>query len=175
MNLNSGTSLSKVSGEPSLASCGMFLRFRRWRKTSVLSQWDFPMRCLGLRTVLSANPLDWGYSGPVPCADFLKGRGEKKGTLARVLAPKMAVYHVLTSQGGSLVCFANQEGTLACFFGSQEGTLAHVLAPRRALWRMFWLPGGHFSAHFSTIGPQRGGGWLPPLPRLVHITALGCW
>ena len=55
--------------------------------------------------------------------DFLRGMGKKKGTLARVLAPKRALYHVLTSQGGSLVCFANQEGTLACFFGSQEGTL----------------------------------------------------
>ena len=64
---------------------------------------------------------------------------EKKGTLARVLAPKRAVYHVLTSQGGSLLCFANQ-----------EGTLAHVLAPRRALYRMFWLPGGHFTACFGS-------------------------
>ena len=53
---------------------------------------------------------------------LFKGRGEKKGTLAYVLAPKRAVYHVLTSQGGSLVCFANQDGTLTCFFGSQEGT-----------------------------------------------------
>ena len=59
--------------------------------------------------------------------------GSHEGTLARVLAPKRAVYHVLTSQGGSLVCFANQDGTLARFFGSQEGTLAHVLALRRAL------------------------------------------
>ena len=56
------------------------------------------------------------------CTDFLKGRGEKKGTVAHVLSLKRAVYHVLTSQGGSLVCFANQ-----------EGTLAHVLVPRRAL------------------------------------------
>ena len=59
--------------------------------------------------------------------------GSYDGSLVHVLAPKRAVYHVLTSQGCSLVCFANQEGTLACFFGSQEGTLAHVLAPRRAL------------------------------------------
>ena len=44
----------------------------------------------------------------VACTDFLKGRGEKKGTLACVLAPKRAVYHVLTSQGGSLVCFATK-------------------------------------------------------------------
>ena len=60
------------------------------------------------------------------CTDFLKGRDEKKDTLACVLAPNRAFYHVLTSQGGSLVCFANQEGTLACFFGSQAGTLARV-------------------------------------------------
>ena len=59
--------------------------------------------------------------------------GSQEGTLVCVFAPKRAVYYVLTSQGGSLVCFANQEGTLACFFGSQEGTLAHVLVPRRAL------------------------------------------
>ena len=32
------------------------------------------------------------------------------------LPPKRAVYHVLTRQGGSLVCFANQEGTLAHVF-----------------------------------------------------------
>ena len=67
------------------------------------------------------------------CTDFLKGRGKKKGTLVCILAPKRAGYHVLTSQGGRLVCFANQEGILALFFGSQEGILAHVLAPRRAL------------------------------------------
>ena len=75
----------------------------------------------------------WTTAASVACIDFLKGRGKKKGTLARVLGPKRAVYHVLTSQGGSLVCFANQEATLARFFGSQEGTLAHILAPRRAL------------------------------------------
>ena len=43
-------------------------------------------------------------------------------TLVHILAPMRAVYHVLASQGGSLVCFANQ-----------EGTLTHVLAPKRAL------------------------------------------
>ena len=59
--------------------------------------------------------------------------GSQEGTLVCVLAPKRAVYHVLTSQGGSLVCFANQEGTLARVFGSQEGTLVHILDPRRAL------------------------------------------
>ena len=57
---------------------------------------------------------------------FSKRFGSKDGTFARVLAPKKAVYHVLTSQGGSLVCFADQAGTLARFFGSPEGTLAHV-------------------------------------------------
>ena len=61
------------------------------------------------------------------CAHFLKSRGQTKGNLAHVLAPKRAVYHLLTSQGCSLVCFANH-----------EGTLAHVLAPRRALQRMFF-------------------------------------
>ena len=39
--------------------------------------------------------------------DFLK---RKKGTLARVLAPKRAVYHVITSQGGSLSCVFQQLG-----------------------------------------------------------------
>ena len=33
---------------------------------------------------------EW-HSSPVACTDFLKGRGEKKGTLARVLAPKRAL------------------------------------------------------------------------------------
>ena len=59
--------------------------------------------------------------------------GSQEGTLVRVLAPKRAFYHVLTSQRGSLVCFANQKGTSARFFGSQEGILVHVLALRRAL------------------------------------------
>ena len=71
----------------------------------------------------------------VACTDFLKGRDlfvSQEGTLARVFAPRRAVYHVLTSQGGRLVCFTKQEGTLARFFGSKEGTLAHVLAPKRA-------------------------------------------
>ena len=64
--------------------------------------------------------------------------GSQEGTLARVLPPKRTVYLVLTSQGCSLVCFANQERTLARFFGSQEGILAHVLAPRRPLYRMLF-------------------------------------
>ena len=55
--------------------------------------------------------------------------GSQDGTLAHVLAPKMAVYHVLTSQGCSLVCFANQ-----------EATLEHVLAPKRTLWHTFLAP-----------------------------------
>lgn len=42
---------------------GRFPRFRRLRKTSVPSLGYFFMRCLALRTALSANPLDWGYSG----------------------------------------------------------------------------------------------------------------
>ena len=46
--------------------------------------------------------------------------GSQEGTLARVLAPKRAVYHVLISQWGSLVCFANQEGTLLAFLASKR-------------------------------------------------------
>ena len=65
----------------------------------------------------------------LPRGHFSECFGSKEGTLVLVLAPKMTAYHVLTSQWGSLVCFANQEGTLARFFGSQEGTLAHLLAP----------------------------------------------
>ena len=52
------------------------------------------------------------------------------------LTLKSVVYHVLTSQEGSLVCFVNQEGTLARVlapksslsphFGSQEDTLARA-------------------------------------------------
>ena len=66
------------------------------------------------------------------------------------LPPKRAVYHVLTSQGGSLVCFANQ-----------EGTLARVLIPRRALYRTFWLPGGHFIARFDSQKGALARVWLP--------------
>ena len=40
----------------------------------------------------------------------------KRSLWRTFLPPKRAVYLVLTSQGGSLVCFANQEGTLACVF-----------------------------------------------------------
>ena len=69
----------------------------------------------------------------LPVGHFSVRFGSQEGTLARVLAPKSGVYHALTNQGGSLVFFANQEGTLACFSGSQEGTLAHILAPSRAL------------------------------------------
>ena len=59
--------------------------------------------------------------------------GSQEGPLAGILALKRALYHVLTSHGGSLVCFANQEGILACFFSFQEGTLARILALKRAL------------------------------------------
>ena len=41
-------------------------------------------------------------------------------------------------------------------FCSQEGTLACIFAHRRALLHTFWLPWGHFSARFSTIGPRGG-------------------
>ena len=34
--------------------------------------------------------------------------GSQEGTSVHALAPKRAVYHALTSHGGSLVCFANQ-------------------------------------------------------------------
>ena len=48
--------------------------------------------------------------------------GSQEGTLVRVLAPKRAAYHVLTSQGGSLVCFATKRALWHAF-----------LAPRKAL------------------------------------------
>ena len=41
--------------------------------------------------------------------------GEKKGTLVRVLAPKRALYHVLTSQESSLVCFNQPRGQFSVF------------------------------------------------------------
>lgn len=53
-------------------------------------------------------------SKAVACTVFLKGMGKKiKGRA--FLTPKRAVCHVLTSKGGSVVCFANQQGTLARF------------------------------------------------------------
>ena len=58
--------------------------------------------------------------------------GSQEGTLAHVFARKSAVYHILTSQGVSLMCFVNQEGTYAHFF---------------------WLPRGHFNTRF---GSQEG-------------------
>ena len=62
----------------------------------------------------------------LPKGQFGMRFGSLEGTLACILAPKRAVYHVLTSQAGSLVCFANQGGTLTHFLGSQESTLALV-------------------------------------------------
>ena len=69
--------------------------------------------------------------------------GSQEGTLAHVLAPERIVYHVLTSQGGSLVfcrprghfgtLFWLPRGHFSASFGSQEGTLVRVLAPKRAL------------------------------------------
>ena len=67
------------------------------------------------------------FWGSVSCSRILPHSGvhrlfegrKEKVTLPCSLAPKRAVYHVLTSQGGSSVC-------LACFFGSQGGTLAHI-------------------------------------------------
>lgn len=55
----------------------------------------------------------------------MKVKGEKKNRFSPLkralkcafLPTKRAVYHVLTTQGGSLVCFAYQEGTLARLFG----------------------------------------------------------
>ena len=110
-------------------------------------QWGY---CSGMHRLLEGQGQKEGH--------FSTRFGSQEGTLVHVLASKSAVYHVLTSQGGSLVCFANQEGTLARIFGSQEGNLAHV-----------FTPGGHFNRRFSTIGPQ--GGMTAP-PPLVHITGL---
>ena len=49
-----------------------------------------------------------------------------------VFALKRAVYHVLTCQGCSLVCFANQQGTLARVFqqlGQEGGDSPHPCTP----------------------------------------------
>ena len=56
----------------------------------------------------------------VACTDFLRGRGGKKGTLGCVLAPKRAIYHVLTSQGGSLVCFAFKRAVWHSFLAPKK-------------------------------------------------------
>ena len=76
--------------------------------------------------------------------------GSQEGTLACVLAPKRAVYHVLTSQWGRLVCFANH-----------EGTLVRVLAPNRAFKPVFWLSRGHFSVRFGFQEGTLARFWLP--------------
>ena len=59
----------------------------------------------------------------VACTDIMKGRGEKKGTSARTMAPKSALYYT----------FWLPRGHFNACFGSQEGTLVCVLAPKRAL------------------------------------------
>ena len=45
--------------------------------------------------------------------DFLKGTGENEGILVCVFATQAGSFN---HQGGSLVCFANQESTLAHVF-----------------------------------------------------------
>ena len=39
------------------------------------------------------------------CTDFLKGRGEKKGTLARVLAPTRTLQHAFSLPRGQFIMF----------------------------------------------------------------------
>ena len=87
------------------------------------------MKSSGVRSVFEEQGRKEGH--------FSAYFGSREGSSAHVLASKRVVYHVLRSQRGILVCFANQECTLACFFGSQEGTLACVLkCPRRKLEHM---------------------------------------
>ena len=69
-----------------------------------------------LGSVSDISPWQWRAQ------TFWMAGAKRKGTLVCVLAPKRAVYYVLTSQVGSLVYFANQ-----------EGILVHILAPKRAL------------------------------------------
>ena len=84
---------------------------------------------LQTRPLQSYLPLDTGLGADtrrlsaVACTDFLKGKGEKKGTLARVLAPKRALKDK----------FCLPKGHFSACFGPQEGTEAQVLAPKRAL------------------------------------------
>ena len=99
--------------------------------------------------LLVLRPLFTVLSWPVVCTDFLKGRGEKKkkGTYSAFSPPKRAVYHVLTSQGGSLVCFANQEGTLVCVFQQLgHGTWGQV---SRLFWSYFISYPTHMKLFFS--------------------------
>ena len=56
------------------------------------------------------------------------------------------------------MCFPNEEGTLVC-----------ILAPKRH-FSAFWLPRGHFSVHFSTVGPR--GGATPPFAHHWYLRAL---
>ena len=57
------------------------------------------------------------------CAQILEGQGRKKGHLsARFGFQEGTLAHVFATQEGSLVCFANQ-----------DGTLARILAPKRTL------------------------------------------
>ena len=73
------------------------------------------------------------------CADFLKGRGKKKGTLTR---------------------FGAQEGSLSCF-NQPMGQFSVFCETRGYFGMLFWLPRGHFSARF---GSQEGTlAQLPPL------------
>ena len=65
-----------------------------------------------LKLSQAEGPQYWPLTA-VACKDFFKGRGEKK--------KKGHIQHVLATEEGTLVWFANQ-----------EGTLAHILAPKRA-------------------------------------------
>ena len=88
-----------------------------------------------------------------------------------LLSSKWTVYHVLTSQEvqfsvcstqeDSLVCFANQEVTLAHIFAYQEGTLACVFASQKGnLAHVFASQKGTLAQVFAT---QKGSCILPTM------------
>ena len=65
-------------------------------------------------------------------ADVLKGRGEKKGTLAHFGSQEVSL-SCFNQPRGQLSVICQPGGHFSARFGSQEGTLARTLPPRRAL------------------------------------------
>ena len=70
------------------------------------------------------------------------------------LPSKRAVSHVLTSQGGSLVCFANQQFTLACVFQQ----LCHEAPPMHTT----------VLTHSKCVKERCRRSFIPPVVRLYY-------
>ena len=92
-----------VTLDPQLCPCCRSRGPTSWHSLASIGLFVWLLRCFcPLALLFTSFAFHCYHFVTVACTDFLKGRGEKKGTLACVLAPKRALSQQLGYEGGRL-------------------------------------------------------------------------